>query len=180
MLQTDFKKTIQKKLQTDIGLKNQLATPQLVKIVINQRLPEARENKNAVEEASVQLAAITGQKPIVCYAKKSEAGFKIRQGDPLALKITLRKSRMYDFAEKLFKIVLPTLRDFKGLSNTSFDQSGNYSFTIEDQTVFSEIDLDKVKKVRSFQITFVTSTSVKKEAKMLLSALGLPFSKKQK
>ncbi len=178
MLKKDFQDTIAKKLQTDIGLKNIFSTPHLLKIIINQRVPEARENKEAIAEATAELAAITGQKPVVCLAKKSEAGFKIRKGDPLALKVTLRRSKMYDFAEKLFKIVLPTLRDFKGLSPDSFDQSGNYSFTLEEQTVFSEVNLDKVRKVRSLQITFVTSTSVKKEAKMLLSALGLPFSKK--
>jgi len=177
MLYKDFQKKISVKLQKDLGLKNHLAIPLLLKVVINQRIPEARENKESLDEAIVELEAITGQKPVVCFAKKSEAGFKIRKGDPLALKVTLRRQRMYDFIEKLFTLVLPTLRDFKGLSNGSFDSAANYSFTLEEQTVFSEVDLDKVRKVRSLQITFVTSTSVKKEAKMLLSALGLPFSK---
>lgn len=177
MLYKDFQEKISAKLQKDLGLKNRLAVPRLLKVVINQRIPEARENKEFLDEAIVELAAITGQRPVVCFAKKSEAGFKIRKGDPLALKTTLRRRKMYDFVEKLFTLVLPTLRDFKGLPLGSFDSSANYNFTLEEQTVFSEVDLDKVKKVRSLQITFVTSTSVKKEAKMLLSALGLPFSK---
>jgi len=177
MLYKDFQEKISAKLQKDLGLKNRLAVPRLLKVVINQRIPEARESKDLLSEAIVELAAITGQRPVVCFAKKSEAGFKIRKGDPLALKTTLRRQKMYDFVEKLFSLVLPTLRDFKGLPAGSFDSDANYNFTLEEQTVFSEIDLNKVKKVRSLQITFVTSTSVKKEAKMLLSALGLPFSK---
>ncbi len=177
MLYKDFQEKISAKLQKDLGLKNRLAVPRLLKVVINQRIPEARESKEFLNEAVVELASITGQRPVICFAKKSEAGFKIRKGDPLALKTTLRRQKMYDFVEKLFTLVLPTLRDFKGLPLGSFDSDANYNFTLEEQTVFSEIDLDKVKKVRSLQITLVTSTSVKKEAKMLLSALGLPFSK---
>jgi large subunit ribosomal protein L5 len=178
MLYTDFQQNLRKDLQKKLGLKNPLAVPYLKKVVINQRVSEARENKEALDEAIVELSAITGQKPIICSSKKAEAGFKIRKGDPLALKVTLRHQKMYDFIEKLFKLVLPTLRDFKGLSSSSFDSAGNYNFSLEEQTVFSEVDLDKVKKVRPLQITMVTSTNDKKHSKMLLSSLGLPFQKK--
>lgn len=177
MLQDQFNKTIKKQLIKDLGIKNINAVPVLEKIVINCRIPEASTNKESIEIATKEITDIVGQKPNVTFAKKSEANFKIRKGDPLALKVTLRSKKMYDFAEKLFNIVLPRLRDFKGLKTSSFDGSGNYNLTIKDQTYFPEIDLNKVNKIRSIQITLVTSTSSQDKAKMLLSALGLPFEK---
>ena len=177
MLKQQFDQKIKKELWQKLGKCNINALPKLQKVVINCRVPNAKESKETLSSAQMELMAITGQKPKLCRAKKSEAGFKLRQGDPLAYKITLRAGKMFDFVEKLFNLVLPRLRDFRGLSTKSFDSSANYNLTIKDQTYFPEVDLDKVGQIRSIQATFVTDTSSKKEAKMLLSALGLPFKK---
>jgi large subunit ribosomal protein L5 len=168
---------IQKQLAKDTKRSNPLSLPRLNKVVVNYRVPDARESQESLNMAEVELMAITGQKPRLARAKQSVAAFKIRTGDPLALKVTLRQKRMYDFLEKLFKLVLPRLRDFKGLPSNSFDQQGNYNLTIKDQTYFPEIDLDKVNRIRSVQITLNLTASSQDEAKMLLSALGLPFQK---
>ncbi|MBU1088322.1 50S ribosomal protein L5 [Patescibacteria group bacterium] len=180
MLKQQFKQKIQKELWQKLNKDNINAVPMLKKVVINCRVQGAKENKEILELAGVELMALTGQKPKLCCAKKSEASFKLREGDPLALKITLRSGKMYDFIEKLFNLVLPRLRDFRGLSANSFDNGANYNLVIKDQTYFPEINLDKVKQIRSVQVTLVTSTSSKEEAKMLLSALGLPFKKEDK
>ncbi|MCL4384438.1 50S ribosomal protein L5 [Patescibacteria group bacterium] len=176
-----LKSTIIQEVQTHLGKelhqKNIFALPRLKKVVINYRVPDARESQEALHTAETEIMAITGQKPQLCRAKKAISSFKVRQGDPLALKVTLRGQRMYDFVEKLFNLVLPRLRDFKGMPNTAFDREGNYSLTIKDQTYFPEIDLDKVNKIRSVEITLSLSASSQSEAKMLLSALGFPFEK---
>lgn len=151
--------------------------PKLTKVVINYRVPEGRESQESLAAAEVDLLSIAGQKPKLCKAKKSVAAFKVRQGDPLALKVTLRGERMYDFIEKLFNLVLPRLRDFKGMPVNAFDEKGNYNFVIKDQTYFPEVNLDKVNKIRSVQVTLSISASSKEESKMLLSALGFPFEK---
>jgi large subunit ribosomal protein L5 len=164
-------------LQKLLPKRNINSLPQLKKVVINYRVPEGRESQEAMAAAEVEIIAITGQKPKLCKSKKSIATFKLREGEPLAYKVTLRGERMYDFAQKLFNIVLPRLRDFKGLPDSAFDQMGNYNLTLRDQTYFPEINLDKVNKIRSVQATFCISASSKDEAKMLLSALGFPFSK---
>ncbi len=177
MLSQQFKQTIKKQLWLQMGKPNINTVPVLKKVVINCRIPDAGTNKDSLEVATKEISAITGQKATVALAKKSEANFKIRKGDPLALKVTLRGTNMYDFIEKLFNIVLPRLRDFKGLKTSSFDGSGNYNMTIRDQTYFPEIDLNKISQIRTIQITLVTSTSSQDRAKMLLSALGLPFEK---
>jgi len=178
MLRTEINKSINPGLIKNWGKKNPMSLPKLNKVVINYRVPEGRESQEALAAAESELLAITGQKPSLCRAKKANANFKIRENDALAFKVTLRGNRMYDFVEKLFNIVLPRLRDFKGMSETSFDQSGNYNFTIKDQTYFSEIDLDKITKIRSVQVTLNITASSQDEAKMLLSALGFPFQKK--
>ncbi|RLC33306.1 50S ribosomal protein L5 [Candidatus Shapirobacteria bacterium] len=177
MLQQQFKQKIKKELWQKLSKNNINTVPVLKKVVINYRLPSAKESKELLINAETELMAISGQKARLCRAKKSEANFKLRQGDPLALKVTLRGRRMFDFVEKLFNLVLPRLRDFRGLSSNSFDDGANYNLVIKDQTYFPEINLDKVKKIRSVQISLVTSTSSKSDAKMLLSALGLPFKK---
>jgi len=177
MLSQQFKQTIKKQLWLQMAKPNINTVPILKKVVINCRIPDAGSNKDSLEVATQEISAITGQRPTVALAKKSEANFKIRKGDPLALKVTLRGANMYDFIEKLFNIVLPRLRDFKGLKLSSFDGSGNYNLTIKDQTYFPEIDLNKINQIRTLQITLVTSTSSQDRAKMLLSALGLPFEK---
>jgi len=157
--------------------KNFFSLPRLNKVVLNYRVAEARESQEALLAAEKELTAIAGQKPAVTRSKKSISTFKLRQNDPLALKVTLRGIRMYHFVEKLFNLVLPQLRDFKGMGNTQFDQNGNYSLTIRDQTYFPEVNLNNVSKIRSLEITFnITAASIA-DSKMLLSTLGFPFQK---
>jgi large subunit ribosomal protein L5 len=178
MLKTIIQTTIKNDLVSQLGKKrNVFSIPRLDKVVINYRVAEARESQESLTSAIEELTAIAGQKPQLCRAKKAVSSFKIRENDPLALKVTLRGSRMYDFVEKLFNIILPRLRDFKGMSLNAFDSVGNYNLTIKDQTLFPEINLDKVNKIRSVQITLNISASSKDEAKMLLSTLGFPFEK---
>lgn len=178
MLKTIIDTTIRENLLKELGkTRNVFSLPKLKKIVINYRVAEARESQEALAAATEELVAIVGQKPKLCKAKKAVSAFKLRENDPLALKVTLRGARMYDFVEKLFNLVLPRLRDFKGLPATAFDSEGNYNLTIKDQTFFPEINLDKINKIRSVQITLNINASSKEEAKMLLSALGFPFEK---
>jgi len=178
MLKTIIETTIKENLikATDKN-RNIFSLPKLKKVVINYRVSDARESQESLAAATEELVAITGQKPKLCKAKKAVSSFKLRQNDPLALKVTLRGARMYDFIEKLFNLVLPRLRDFKGLPDTAFDSEGNYNLTIKDQTFFPEINLDKINKIRPVQITMNINASSKEEAKMLLSALGFPFKK---
>lgn len=177
MLKTDIKQITADILKTLPKSTNLNALPRLNKVVLNYRVTDARESQESLAAATTELTVISGQKPTVAKAKKSVASFKVRQNDPLALKVTLRGARMYDFIEKLFNLVLPRLRDFKGLPDTAFDQSGNYNLTLHDQTYFPEIDLDKVNKIRSVQVTINISSPSKEQAKMLLSHLGFPFKK---
>jgi large subunit ribosomal protein L5 len=171
--------TAQKQLLKDLGSsRNPMSLPRLKKVVINYRCAQSRDNQAQMDLAQKEITEITGQKPRLCRAKKSVASFKLRAGEPLAYKVTLRGRRMYDFVEKLFNIVLPRLRDFQGLSADAFDTQGNYNFVIKDQTYFPEVDLDSVNQIRSVQITLNLSSSSKAESKMLLSALGFPFTKK--
>lgn len=170
--------TINAELQKQLGKdRNVNSLPHLNKVVINYRVPEASSSPEALENALNEITVITGQKPQLIRAKKSIASFKLRKGEPLAYKVTLRGRRMYDFIDRLFNLVLPQLRDFKGMSPQAFDQQGNYNLVIKDQTYFPEIDLDKVSRIRSVQVTLNMSASSKDEAKMLLSALGFPFKK---
>jgi len=178
MAKNIFETDLIKALQNLFPKRNVNSLPKLNKVVINYRVPEGRESQEALAAAEVEIVAITGQKPKLCRSKKSISTFKLRQGEPLAFKVTLRGLRMYQFVEKLFNLVLPRLRDFKGMSLDAFDQDGNYSLTIKDQTYFPEIDLDKINKIRSVQVTLNISASSKDEAKMLLSALGFAFEKK--
>ena len=177
MLFQKYKTEIIPKLQKELGIKNPLALPRVTKVVINMRVPEGKENKQAVAEAAEELKLITGQQPKICRARQSVSGFKLRKGDPIGLKVTLRRKRMYDFLEKLFFLVLPRLRDFKGLSLSQFDGQGNFNIGLREQTVFPEVNLDKVRKTRGLQITIVTNTRDQKKAKVLLEVLGLPFAK---
>ncbi len=178
MLKTIIETTIKEELIKATDKKrNIFSLPKLKKVVLNYRVPDARESQESLAAATEELIAIAGQKPKLCKAKKAVSSFKLRQNDPLALKVTLRGARMYDFIEKLFNLVLPRLRDFKGLPDTAFDSEGNYNLTIKDQTFFPEINLDKINKIRSVQITMNINASSKEEAKMLLSALGFPFEK---
>lgn len=168
---------VQKTLQSELGRTNINSLPRLSKVVLNYRIADSRESQEAIAVAESEIQAISGQKPKLCRSKKAISGFKLRQNEPLAFKVTLRGRRMYDFVTNLFNLVLPRLRDFKGMPLTAFDDQGSYNLTIKDQTYFPEIDLDKVNKIRSVQITLSISSASKEESKVLLSALGLPFEK---
>jgi len=152
-----------------------MEVPRLEKVVINMGINDARENPKAIESATNDLAAITGQKPIVTKARKSIAAFKIREGMPIGVKVTLRAEKMYDFLDKLFNINLPRVRDFRGVSPDSFDGRGNYTLGIREQLIFPEIDYDKIDKVRGMDITIVTTAKTDEEARELLKNLGMPF-----
>lgn len=157
--------------------KNIMSYPRLNKIILNYRVAEARESQEALLAAEKELMSISGQKPKLTKAKKAISTFKLRENDPLALQVTLRGQRMNDFAEKLFNLVLPRLRDFHGMSLSSFDKLGNYSFTIKDQTYFPEVNLDIINKIRSLEVTLQISASSIEDSKMLLSSLRFPFEK---
>ncbi|MBI3955115.1 50S ribosomal protein L5 [Candidatus Gottesmanbacteria bacterium] len=165
------------KLKEELGIKNALALPRLLKIVINVSLGEALTNKNAIENTMKQIAVIVGQKPIVTHAKRDISTFKLRKGDAIGVKVTLRGIRMYDFLEKLIKITLPRIRDFRGLPLESFDGKGNYTLGISEQIVFPEIEYSEVDKTRGLEISIVTSGKDKKQTMKLLEIFGLPFVK---
>jgi len=157
--------------------KNVMEVPKLEKIVINMGIGEARDNPKALENAVNELSLITGQKPIVTKAKKSVANFKIRQGMNVGAKVTLRGEKMYDFLDKLMNISLPRVRDFRGVSSSSFDGRGNYALGIKEQLIFPEIDYDKVESVRGMDIVIVTTAKTDEEAKAFLELMGMPFKK---
>jgi len=176
-LQDKYRQEIKPKLAKEFGLKNVLAAPLVEKVVVSMGLGEGAQDKGLVEKAAEDLKIITGQKPKVTKARMAIAGFKIRKGDSIGLMVTLRGKRMYDFLEKLVKIVLPRVRDFHGVSSSSFDGQGNYNLGISEQIVFPEIDYAKIDKVRGLQITMVTNTNNKLQTKRLLEEIGLPFEK---
>lgn len=177
-LQEKYRQEIRPKLAKELGLDNLLAVPAVKKVVINMGLGEMARDKNLIEKATEDLKIITGQKPRINKARISIAGFKLRKGDPVGLMVTLRGKRMYQFLEKLFKIVLSRFRDFRGVPLSGFDGQGNYNLGISEQIVFPEIDYAKVDKIRGLQITFVISTKDNQQAKRLLEELGMAFEKK--
>lgn len=162
-------------LQQKFGYKNVMEIPKLEKIVLNVGLGDCKDNAKALELAVSELATISGQKPLVTKAKKSVANFKLRAGMNVGAKVTLRGDRMYEFADKLVSIVLPRVRDFRGVSDKSFDGRGNYAMGVREQLIFPEINYDDVDKTRGMDIVFVTSAKSDEESKELLSLLGMPF-----
>lgn len=172
-----YKNEVVPALMKRFNYKNIMQVPKLEKIVINTGVSDAKENPKALESAVNDLATITGQKPMVTRAKKSIAAFKIRAGMPIGAKVTLRGEKMYEFADKLFNINLPRVRDFRGVSSNSFDGRGNYTLGIREQLIFPEIDYDKIDKIRGMDIVFVTTAKTDEEARALLELLGMPFSK---
>ena len=172
---TLFKDKISPALQKQLGLKNPYQVPKIQKISLNIGIGNAREEKNALEHAINDLATITGQKAVVTKAKKAISNFKLRVGDPVGTRVTLRRQHMYEFLERLISIALPRVRDFTGLSVKSFDGRGNYSFGILEQIVFPEIDYDKIDKIRGLDITITTSAKTDEGAYLLLKSLGFPF-----
>jgi large subunit ribosomal protein L5 len=176
-LKERYDSDVRKRLQERFGYKNVNQIPKLEKVVVNMSVGEAIVNPKSLDAAVSELTAITGQKPIVTKAKKSIAAFKLRAGMNLGAKVTLRGERMYVFLDKLFNIVLPRIRDFRGLPTKSFDGRGNYNLGLREQMVFPEINYDKVDKTRGMDITIVTSARTDEEATEFLTAMGLPLQK---
>ena len=164
-------------LMKKFGYKSVMQIPKLDKVVINVGAGEAKDNAKVIDAIMTDLAAITGQKPVVCRAKKSVANFKLREGMPIGVKVTLRSEKMYEFVDKLFNVAFPRVRDFRGISANSFDGKGNYSTGIKEQLIFPEIEYDKIDKVRGMDINFITTAETDEEAKELLTLLGAPFIK---
>jgi large subunit ribosomal protein L5 len=179
-LKERYQQEVVSALKKELGLANQFQVPRLEKLVINVGLGDGAQNAKLFDLGVAELQAITGQKPVVTRAKKSIAGFKIRQGMPIGAKVTLRGDRMYDFISKLTGIVLPRIRDFRGLSAKGFDGRGNYNLGLKDQLVFPEINYDQVQRMRGLNITIVTSGRTDMEARALLEHLGFPFAKSGK
>lgn len=173
----EFDKEIKGVLKKELHLKNDMEIPKLVKLVINMGVKGANLDKKNIEVASAALIQITGQKPKVTSAKQSIAGFKLREGDKIGLMVTLRGKRMYDFFEKLVKIVFPRVKDFHGVSRDSFDNNGNYTLGFSDYSIFSEVDLGKVEKFFGLEVTIVTTAKDKKSAFLFLEKMGMPFKK---
>ncbi len=164
-------------LMKKFSYKSVMQIPKFEKIVINVGAGEARENSKAIDAISGDLAKITGQKPMVCHAKKSVANFKLREGMPIGVKVTLRGAKMYEFMDRLFNVALPRVRDFRGINPNSFDGRGNYNMGLKEQLIFPEIDFDKIDKVRGMDICFVTTANTDEEARELLTIMGAPFAK---
>ena len=162
-------------LKKHIDYKKVNRIPKLEKIVVNAGIGDAKDNSKSFQIAVEELKSITGQKPLVTHAKKSVANFKLREGQPVGAKVTLRNDRMYEFMDKLISIALPRVRDFRGINGNSFDGRGNYTMGVKEQLIFPEIVYDQVEKTRGFDITFVTSAHTDEEAKELLKLMGMPF-----
>ena len=173
--QERYEQQIKADLKEKYGYKNDLQIPKLEKVVINMGVGDATQDRKAVENAANDLALITGQKPVVTRAKKSNASFKVREGMLMGCKVTLRRARMYEFLDRLVTIALPRVRDFRGINGKSFDGRGNYAFGIKEHIVFPEIDYDKVDKIRGMDIIICTSAANDEEAKELLRGFELPF-----
>jgi large subunit ribosomal protein L5 len=175
ILKEQYEKEIVPALMKKFNYKSVMEVPKLDKIVINIGLGDVKENPKDLENAIKDLEQITGQKPITTKSKKAIAAFKLRAGVPIGCKVTLRKGKMYDFANKLFNVALPRVRDFRGIPEDSFDGRGNYSMGIKEQLIFPEIEYEKVDRVRGMDIIFVTTAKTDEEAKELLKLLGMPF-----
>ncbi|MDT8446229.1 MAG: 50S ribosomal protein L5 [bacterium] len=176
-LQEKYKAEVVPALKDQFGYKNAHQVPKITKIVINTGAGEAVQNVKVLDTIAEYTAAITGQRPVQRKAKKSIAGFKLREGHPIGVMVTLRRQRMYDFLDRLISTALPRVRDFKGISPRAFDGRGNYSLGIKEQLVFTEVEYDKIDKVRGMNITIVTTAKNDEEARALLAELGLPFRK---
>ena len=172
-----YKAEVAPALMTKFGYKSVMQIPKLDKIVINVGAGEAISNSKVIDAIMNDLMQITGQKPIICRAKKSVANFKLREGMPIGVKVTLRRENMYEFVDKLFNVAFPRVRDFRGINPNSFDGKGNYSTGIKEQLIFPEIEYDKIDKVRGMDINFITTAKTDEEAKELLEMLGAPFAK---
>ena len=177
ILGNEYKNTIAPALMTKFGYKSVMQIPKLDKVVINVGCGEAKDNAKAIDAIIADLGKITGQKAVPCRAKKSVANFKLREGMPIGVKVTLRGERMYEFVERLFDTALPRVRDFRGINPNAFDGRGNYAMGVKEQLIFPEIEYDKIDKVRGMDIIFVTTAKTDEEARELLTLMGAPFAK---
>jgi len=173
-----YEKEMITELMKKFNYKNKMEVPRLAKIVVNIGMGEMAGQKELIEPIREELAVITGQRPALTRSKKSISNFKIREGAPVGYKVTLRKDIMYEFADRLINFIIPRIRDFRGVSSTSFDRNGNYTLGIKEQTIFPELELDKVPAVHGMDISFVTTAKTKEEAMSLLEGFGMPFAKK--
>ena len=176
-LKEKYQNEVVKKMQEELGIKNKLAIHMIKKVVISIGLGEAKENGGVIDKAKVYLTALSGQKPVVTKAKKSIASFKVSEGQPIGMMVTLRGTKMYVFLDKFINIVLPKVRDFRGVSPRSFDNFGNLNIGIKEQTIFPEVDYKTIDKTRGMAITITTSAKNKEQGKKLLEGLGMPFVK---
>ena len=172
-----YKNEVAPALMKKFNYKSPMQIPKLDKIVINVACGDAKDNSKVIDSVMNDLSLISGQKPVVCKARKSVANFKVRQGMPIGVKVTLRGDKMYEFLDRLFNFALPRVRDFRGISADSFDGRGNYSFGLKEQLIFPEIEYDKIDKIRGMDIVFVTTANTDEEARELLSLMGAPFAK---
>ena len=176
-LANEYKNSIAPALMTKFGYKSVMQIPKLEKVIINVGCGEAKDNAKVIDNVIADLGLITGQKAVVCRAKKSVANFKLREGMPIGAKVTLRGERMYEFIERLFSAALPRVRDFRGINPDSFDGRGNYAMGVKEQLIFPEIEYDKIDKVRGMDIIFVTTANTDEEARELLTLMGAPFAR---
>ena len=167
--------TVAPELMKKYGYKSVMQIPKIEKIVINCGCGDARDNSKIIDSVMNDLGLITGQKPVVCKAKKSVANFKVREGQPIGVKVTLRGAKMYEFIDRFFNVALPRVRDFRGIGGNSFDGRGNYTMGLREQLIFPEIDYDKIDAVRGMDISFITTAKTDEEAKELLRLMGAPF-----
>ena len=177
-LKEQYERELRPRLQEQFGLKNAMEIPRVEKIVLNMGLGEAVQNPKIVEKAANELTLIAGQKAVVTRAKKSIATFKLREGMPIGVRVTLRREKMYDFLSKLVNIALPRVRDFRGVSPRGFDGNGNFSMGITEHIIFPEVDYDKIDKIRGLNVTIVTSAKTDDQGRELLRMMGMPFKKK--
>jgi large subunit ribosomal protein L5 len=177
LLKTQYTEEIRSKLKEEFSIANEMAVPKLKKVVVSMGLGEAKDDAGVLTKATANLTLITGQTPIVTKAKKSISAFKLIAGSPIGLKVTLRGDRMYSFLDKLLNIVLPRVRDFRGVSDKSFDREGNYNLGLREQSIFPEIDYKNIDKARGMQITINMSVKDKEQGRRFLELLGMPFTK---
>jgi len=174
-LKDKYQKDVAPQIAKEFGIKNPMAIPRIEKVVLNMGMGEAIANAKILDTAADELRAVTGQKPVVTKAKKSIASFKLRQGMPIGVVVTLRGDRMYEFLDRLMSVALPRVRDFRGVSPKAFDGRGNYTIGIREQLIFPEIDFNKVDKLRGMNISIVTTARTDEQARALLKGLGMPF-----
>lgn len=174
-LKTSYQEKIVPKLMEQFHYTNVHQVPKLVKVTVNRGMGEAAQNAKALEASLAEIATITGQKPVVTRAKKAIAGFKIRQGMPVGIMVTLRSDRMYTFLDRLINLALPRIRDFRGISSKSFDGRGNYTLGVREQLIFPEIDYDSIDQIRGMDISIITTANTDEEGRALLKELGMPF-----